>query len=291
MSATITQQVLADLDDNQATQLKILLERGIKIPPQPRVVERFRQQVVRGEKDLRALAQTLGEDPGIVSMLFKVVQSPAYRQYQPFDAVEHILQAIGIEQTRHLVEAIALRAAFPARGQSTAMESYWSRSRQVARLAMIIADARHGHCRVEPDQAYLAGVFHDCGVPVLMQRFPAYCEAMALNNPSKWAEIGAEDRKFFADHAVVGYLVARHWRLPDFVADVVRFHHDLDGSSAARPLVAILQYAVELYLRDQQVGNPEWPAQQGAVLDELGLAPIDEENFADDVLAALDACA
>lgn len=289
MSTTITQQVLADLDDNQATQLKILIERGIKIPPQPRVVERFRQQVVRGEKDVRALAQTLGEDPGIVSMLFKVVQSPAYRQYQPFDSVEQILQAIGIEQTRHLVDAIALRAAFPARGNSTAMESYWARSRQVANLAMIIADARRAHCRVDPDQAYLAGVFHDCGVPVLMQRFPAYCESMALNNPRKWAEIGAEDRKFFADHAVVGYLVARHWRLPDFVADVVRFHHDLDGSVAARPLVAILQYAVELYLRDQQTDNPEWPSQQGAVLDELGLAPVDEENFADDVLAALDA--
>ena len=30
MSTTITQQVLADLDDNQATQLKILIERGIK---------------------------------------------------------------------------------------------------------------------------------------------------------------------------------------------------------------------------------------------------------------------
>lgn len=291
MSPTLTQQVLAELDDNQSTQLKILLERGIKIPPQPRVVERFRQQLVRGEKDVRALAQTLGEDPGIVSMLFKVVQSPAYRQYQPFDSVEYILQAIGLEQTRHLVDAIALQAAFPARGNSTAMESYWSRSRQVATLAMLIADLRREHCRIDPDQAYLAGVFHDCGVPVLMQRFPAYCETMALNNPSYWAEIGAEDRKFFADHAVVGYLVARHWHLPDYVADVVRFHHDLDGSRKAKALVAILQYAVELYLRDQQSANREWPAQRESVLDELGLAPVDEENVADEVLAAFDACA
>jgi len=291
MSQTVTQAVLADLDETQNTQLKMLIERGIKIPPQPRVVEQFRSQLVRGERDTRALARTLSDDPGITGMLFKVVRSPAYRQYQPFDSVEHILQAIGLEQTRHLVEAIALGAAFPRRGNSTAFESYWARSRAVANLAMLIADLRRGECGVAPDQAYLAGIFHDCGVPVLLQRFPGYCEAMGLDNPARWAEIDAEDRKYFADHAVVGYLVGRHWRLPDFVCAAIRFHHDLAGSGAAAGLVGVLQYAVELYLRDVRADNPEWGAQREGVLDVLGLAPAEEETFAEDVLGALDTLA
>ena len=291
MTQTVNQAVLAELSETQATQLKMLIERGIKIPPQPRVVEQFRMQLARGEKDVRVLARTLTDDPGISGMLFKVVQSPAYRQYQPFGSVEAILQAIGLEQTRNLVDAIALGAAFPKRGGSTAFESYWARSRSVASLALLIADARRAECRVEPDQAYLAGVFHDCGVPVLMQRFPGYCEAMGLSNPARWADIELEDRKFFADHAVVGYLVGRHWRLPDFVCSAIRFHHDLEGSGEAANVVAILQYAVELYLRDQRTANPEWTGQCDSVLERLGLTIDDEECLADDIQTAFDALA
>ena len=45
-------------------------------------------------------------------------------------------------------------------------------SRAIAQLAMLIAGRRVTVCNIFPDQAYLAGIFHDCGVPVLMQRFP-----------------------------------------------------------------------------------------------------------------------
>ena len=138
---------------------------------------------------------------------------------------------------------------------------------------MLIAEDRFMVCNIFPDQACLAGIFHDCGVPVLMQRFSTYGKDMRLEDPGNWVNLAEEDARFNADHCVIGYLVAKHWRLPDFICDAVRFHHDRGriDDHATRSMVAILQLAIQIYTMDQGHDNVEWTAVRGEVLEELGL--------------------
>ena len=290
MSTSITQTVLADLSEQQAASLKILLDRGIKIPPQPKVAEQFRALVERGERDVRRLAQVLAADPGLTGMLFKVVRTPAYAAYQPFESLEDILQAVGLKQSASLVVAIAFGVCFPKKN-TPALEAYWARSRAIAQLAMLVAEFRSNVLGVSPDQAYLAGILHDAGVPAMMLRFPNYCEAMGLS-PGQWASIAQEDRKFFAEHAVVGYLIGKHWHLPDYVCAAIRFHHDLASTTPveAMGMVAVVQYATELYYRDQRVDNPDWPKQRAGIYEALNfVGQEDEQQTADAIFVAYDA--
>jgi len=290
MTKSITQSVIEELPEQQAASLKMLLERGIKIPPQPRVAQQFRSMVERGERDVRRLAHVLAEDPGITGMLFKVAQTPAYQQYHPFGSIEEILQAVGLKQTANLVTAIAFGVSFP-KGNTAAYEAYWARSRSVAKLAMLVEEMRVGSSGASTDQVFLAGTLHDAGVPVMMQRFPGYCETMRLTTPGKWSGLAQEDSKFFADHAVVGYLIARHWHLPDYVCAAIRFHHDLDATTpqGARGMVALIQYAVELYHRDLRVENPDWLGQREAVYEALDFSSVEQEQqCADAVFVAFD---
>ena len=101
-----------------AARIKRLLEGGIKIPAQPRVLEELRKLMLRKELDVRMLARVINQDPGLTAMLFKVVASPAYRQHQPFDSVEQILHAVGVRQTFNLVQAIALASTGDIRHHS-----------------------------------------------------------------------------------------------------------------------------------------------------------------------------
>lgn len=291
MSKSITQTVLAELDEQQAASLKILLDRGIKIPPQPKVAELFKAMVGRGERDVRRLAHVLAEDPGITGMMFKVARTPAYQQYQPFESIEDILQAVGLKQSANLVSAIAFGVCFPKTNKAS-YEAYWARSRAVAQLAMLAAEFRGDEIGIDTDQAYLAGILHDAGVPVLMQRFPNYCDSMDLSGPGKWADIVLEDRKFFADHAVVGYLIGKHWYLPDYVCAAIRFHHDLGATTPieAQGMVALIQYAIELYHRDRRVDNPDWKKQRESVYEALHFASQEDElQCADAIFVAYDA--
>lgn len=279
-------EIIGALDGQAATMVRRLFVQGVKIPPQPRVLEELRQLLRRREFDIRDMARVINRDPGITAMLFKVCNSVAYRQHQPFEAVDQILHAVGVRQTFNLVQAIALAGVVEVKRHHQVYEAFWARSQAVAQLAMLIADDRVSVCNIFPEQAYLAGIFHDCGVPLLMQRFPTYCAEMLLEQPGRWIALAEEDRKFSADHCVVGYLVSRHWNLPDFICDAIRYHHDIKsmGMHASRSMVAILQLAIEVFYRDQHVDNAEWTEVSEEVLSELGIHPDDFEERVDVIL-------
>lgn len=279
-------EAVRSLEGTEASQMKRLLERGVTIPPQPRVLEELRQHLLRKEFDVRVLARVIQQDPGITAALFKVVRNAAYQQHQPFETVEQILHSVGVRQTFNLVQAVTLAGMTDVKKNPRAYEAFWSRSQAIAQLAMIIADERIAVCNIFPDQAFLAGIFHDCGVPLLMQRFSTYCAEMNLGEPGRWTDLAEEDKKFSADHCVVGYIVARYWSLPDFICDAIRHHHDMLslGMHASRTMVAILQLAIAIYYQDQHIVNPEWAAVQDDVLAELGLRDDALPEFIDEVL-------
>jgi HD-like signal output (HDOD) protein len=279
-------EIASSLGLEDAVRIKRLLESGVKIPAQPRVLEELRILMKRSELDVRLLARVINHDPGVTAMLFKVVGNSAYRQHQPFNSVEEILHAVGIRQTFNLIQAIALSGAGEIKKNRHIYEAFWARSHAVGQLAMLIADERVAVCNIFPDQAYLAGIFHDCGVPLLMQRFPTYCAEMKLGISGQWIDLAEEDRKFNADHCVVGYLIARHWNLPGFICDAIRYHHAIGeiGQHEARSIVAIVQLAVDIYYRDQRISSPEWDQIKAEVLPELGLNEASLPEFVDIVL-------
>lgn len=285
-AATSIAAITKSLGAEDAARIKRLLAYGLKIPSQPRVLEELRTLLKRNEQDVRVLARVINQDPGMTALLFKVVGSSAYRKHQPFSSVEEILHAVGIEQTFNLVQAASLASAGSIEKNRVAYEVFWARSHAIGQLAMLIADERVAVCNIFPDQAYLAGIFHDCGVPLLMQRFPNYFAEMKLGAVGTWIDTQEEDRKFNADHCVVGYLVARHWCLPEFICDAIRYHHAIGElcSLDARTMVAIVQLAIDIHSREQRIANPEWYRLKGDVLPELGLSEDALPEFVDIIL-------
>lgn len=273
MANVTVSEAVRTLEAPDAAQVKRLLEQGMMIPAQPRVLEELRQHLQKKVFDVRVLSRIIHSDPGMVAMLFKACNTAAYRKLQPFDSVESILHAVGVRQTFNLVQAISLASLQDVKKNREAYEAFWARSHAIAQLSMLVADDRISVCNIFPDQAYLAGMFHDCGVALLMRRFSTYCSEMKLTEPGRWSTLAEEDKKFFADHCVVGYIVAKHWNLPDFICDAIRNHHEISrmGMLQSRSMVAILQMAIHLYYCEQAVPNPEWATNQEDVLGELGL--------------------
>lgn len=265
------------IDEKQA--LEQLAKQGVKLPPQPRVLIELQQLLSSDDYDARAVARVIGQDPGIVALLYRAARSPAFARARNAQSLEQILMVVGIKQVFNLVQAAALATALGDQARR-AFEVFWSRAHEIAQMAAIVAADRVSVCNVFPDQAYLAGIFHECGVPVLMLRFPQYCEKLRLDDATCWPDLSTEDEKFAVDHCSVGYLVARHWGLPDFVCDAIRFHHDLPEArtvGASVTLVAIIQAASHFYHRLHDVDDRLWQKIGPRVLTELGLGP-DEEN-------------
>jgi HD-like signal output (HDOD) protein len=271
-----------NIDADKAMQE--LVARGIKIPPQPKVLIELRRLLASDDYDARALAKIIAQDPGISAMLFKAARSPVFGRGKKFERVDQVIMVIGVQQTYNLVQAMALTTALSNKTRK-AFEIFWTRAQEVAQLAAMIAGDRVSICNVFPDQAYMAGIFHECGVPVLMLRFPDYCKALHLENACCWPNLAEEDARFQVDHCSVGYIVAKHWALPEFVCAAIQYHHDLprDELGAACTLVAIIQLASHFYHRIGAVDDPLWPKLRLGVLNELGLHADSEQEYFDEI--------
>ncbi len=252
--------------------------RGVRIPPQPQVLIELVELLASDDYDARQTAAVIARDPGLAAMIFKAVRSPAFSGGRAPDTLEHAIIRIGFRQTLNIARAVALSTSI-GDGKRAAYEQFWGRSRELAQLASLIADERVSVCNIFPDQAYMAGVFFECGVPVLMQRFPDYCEALLLDNRLDFPSLREEDQRFNVDHCSIGYLVARHWHLPEFVAQAI-LHHDSvprDELGAVRSLVAIVHLASHARLRALKIHDYNWDRIGPEVLSELGMHP-DELN-------------
>jgi HD-like signal output (HDOD) protein len=268
---------------NEAETLDRLATQGVKLPPQPRVLIELQKLLQSDDYEIRSVAKVIGQDPGIVALLFRAARSPAFARAKNAKTLEQILMVVGIKQVFNLVQAASLATSI---NDSTrrAFEVFWNRAQEIAQMAAIVAEDRVSVCNVFPDQAYLAGIFHECGVPVLMMRFPQYCETLRLEDATCWPNLSEEDSKFDVDHCSVGFLVARHWGLPDFVCDAIRFHHDLPEEKtigASVSLVAIIQVASHFYHQLHAVDDPLWGKIGSRVMSELGLGADEEQDFYD----------
>ena len=262
-----------------------LVTSGVKLPAQPQVLLDLQRSLAADNYSVRSLANIISKDPGLVAMIFKAARSPVFGRGKKIDNLEQVLMVIGVKQTYNLVQAVALSSAVSDSSRK-AFDIFWTRSREIAQISAIIAADRVSVCNVFPDQAYMAGIFHECGVPVLMQRFPGYCDTLHLNDACCWPNLAEEDEKFAVDHCSVGYLVARHWNLPDFVCTAIRYHHEMphDEMGASRALVANLQLAVHFYHGMNGIADTLWSKIGIEVLTELGIHPDDESEYCEEIL-------
>jgi len=271
----LTPEVQKQFDD--------LIQGGIQIPPQPAILLEIEKLLNSPRNNTNALAKLIGQDPGLCAVVFRVVNSPFYGLSKPIDNISKALVVLGINQLVNIIKGISLRNAIG--GKEAIYEKFWERSGDIAALSSVIAGKVISACNISPDQAYMAGLFHECGVPILMQRFPDYCKAFRLGEGRNWPDFREEDRRFNTDHTVVGYLVARHWNLPDFACQAIRYHHDrLHVGHTALTLVSILQMARHLYHKMAGLPETQWHEMQAQALEELGLGQEGLTEFEEDVV-------
>lgn len=270
------------IDTEQA--IKELAAKGIKLPPQPNVLIELQRMLASKGCNIKDLARTISSDPGITAMLFKAVRSPVFSSGKKFNSLEEVLMVIGIRQTCNLVQSFVLSTSISDATRKS-FNIFWTRSQEVAQIAALIAADRVSVCNIFPDQAYMAGIFHECGVPVLMQRFPDYCGKLRLDTATCWPSLAEEDAHFNVDHCSIGYLVAHHWKLPDFICKAILYHHEMphEELGAVRTLVAILQLAIHFYHRITRTDHQLWWKIRNEVLVELGISPDSEQAYYEEI--------
>lgn len=261
---------------SEETQLHTLLQ-GVDIPPCPAILVDLDAELRKDEPDPRDIARLISQDVALSGHLMQIVNSPAFARGRRLESVTQALTVLGNQQVFNLVVSQLLKVAL-AGSADARMDRFWESSALIARLSAELA--RRLRC-VRPDIAYTFGLFHDLGIPLIMKRFPKAREALAAANAAEELSFTeTEEQHLGTNHAVVGYFLARRWRLPDFVSEGILHHHDYvvlaepgRVSDQARALIGICVLAEHIIrLQANGDGEHEWAKAAPATCQLFGLS-------------------
>jgi HD-like signal output (HDOD) protein len=269
---------------------RTLLE--VEIPPCPDVLLRIITEMQREEPDFNKLTDLISADVSLAAGLLKTTNSPFFIRPQRARSVHDALSILGLRVVSHTVAGIILRKAFP---ESPSMVRFWDASARTARLCAWLA-MRLDMPGLNADDAYTYGLFHDCGIPVLIARFPEYKEVLAAANAEPVLEFTArEEERVQTNHAAVGCALAQKWWLPEDMYVAIRHHHQAKalepGSTlpaSSRMFIAASQFAE--YLSQQHLGlelTQEWTKLGPGCLHTLKIDDDDLSFLRDEAQAIL----
>jgi len=258
--------------------------RDITIPPCPELLLALRAEMDQTDPDPQVVADIAGRDVAMAASLIRTANSPYYARSRPVTSVSEALGLLGMRMTEKLLIAFLMRNSI--RVSSPLLEHFWDSSTRRALAMAHIARQLYG---VDPDLAYTCGLFGHVGIPILMQGVRGYAgtltEALARQDRT-FTE--TENAAHKTDHAVVGALVARTWRLPTPIYQAVRLHHDFtilrdkNTATEVRTLVAMALVAEHLVtLHEGAQEQREWALHGPACLAVLEVDAAELEIWID----------
>ena len=268
--------------------LDTLLEnslRDVGIPPRPAILDRIAGEMHKDEPDFKRLSAIICADVSLSASLIKTTNSPFFGFRSRVRSVSEALMVLGLDVASRAIAGIILRKVLP---DAPHLERFWDASARIARLSGWLAQ-HLAKGKLWPDDAYTFGLFRDCGIPILLKRFPGYADILTeANEDGERSFTAVEDARLPTNHAMVGCLLAQSWWLPEETCLAIRHHHDIavieipatSPALSSPHLIAIAQLAEHLVQRYSGLSHTsEWPKLGAACLRLLDLSAADIENI------------
>lgn len=249
--------------------------KGISIPIRPQVLAQLDGELRKEDPEPRVVVRLIGGDVSLSAAVLKTVNSPYFGLARKITSVAQAVSLLGLRGAAQIVTGLVLRSTVTGRAES--LERFWDSAEKVAGISSRIASAIP---RGPRDDAWCFGLFHDIGIPLLMQKIADYRQTLAIADQTTDRPFTAvEEERHATDHATLGFLVARGWFVPEHICEAILNHHDPSAfedaglvSAPAQTLIAInilAEHFHDEYFRLRS--NSAWERMGGPALDHLGL--------------------
>lgn len=190
----------------------------------PEVCQQLTRLLAEDRHDATDIAELISCDPVLTARLFDIVNKQSLSG-EPAETVSEAVARIDTDDLRWLLSSTAATSSFEQVDTAMVdMENFWHHSV----CCGLAAESLARRCRLEnPQRLFVAGLMHDIGQLVIYQAMPE----LAVKVLEKAGEVEsfryrAEKEIMGITHAEVGGALARRWRLPAMIEEVLAFHHE-----------------------------------------------------------------
>lgn len=176
-------------------------------------------EAVRDENmGARRLADIIQRDQSMAAHLLRVANSPAFAAAQSIVSLPQAINRLGLGTVSEIATSVAVKGKiFNVPKYERHLADLWKHSAAAGAWAREIARLR----RRNVEGAFLCGLLHDVGQPVLLQ---AVTE-LEKKSRTQW-DTDTVLATVWELHAEVGAELVRLWALPSWMAEAIGRHHD-----------------------------------------------------------------
>jgi len=250
-------------------QLDLRIQGGkLELPILPEAAALLFSMSKDDDFDPQQLESIVRRDAAMAAHLLRIANSALFAPRIPIISLRQAISRVGIFEIRKIALLFTCETrVFRVRGWETEVRKLFVHSLACGLFGQHIAKLAH----MNGEEAFLAGLLHDIGAPVLLQAL------VDLQRETRCAaQRAAVKRAVYERHARAGSDLARSWSLSSRLVEIIGFHHAPLSHQLTEKSAALVHLADDLarQLFEDQVEQDQ-PVAGEAVLDALELTPTD----------------
>ncbi|MDX1318699.1 MAG: HDOD domain-containing protein [Oceanospirillum sp.] len=271
------------------------IDERYKIPSRPEAVIAIAELMKAKNPSASEIADILKQDVFLYTSVLAAVNTPLFRLSHKITDLTHAITLLGLDK---LFAVIRLAALQNSMGKLGRLDRFWDTATEVAQLS---ADITTRVSDLDPHDSYTLGMMHDCAIPLMLESHPEYKAFLRdINGADLFGLTTQEEQRFGTNHFALGAQIARHWFMPDRIADAVEgqahYSEILDNPNGlpdqTKSLLCILVLAKDISSRYRRFwriyDSKEYQPELQKVLRFLGIPDIEYMDIREDLLHRLE---
>lgn len=204
--------------------LKRLEHDSLLVPAMPAIAVQCMKLLEDPNQTFKNVGKLVGKDPLLASRVLRLANSAAFPGKSQATTLEQAIARMGTEGLTLALVNYSMYQAFSSRDEriQSSFRGIWEHSLAVALIAKEIAEKLEGPKTVDSGAAYLVGLLHDVGKPVVAALL---LEAEKLVSGRKssvpWISHNVWKRVVDRSHRTIGVTLARRWKLPVEISNAI----------------------------------------------------------------------
>ena len=248
--------------------ISALIQNIDVLPALPQTVHKVQEAAEDPNVPLDEVADMLALDPPVSAKMLRLVNAAEFGVSTRVNDIRMAVKLLGLRETAIAVLSCSVIDMLE-KSKHFDYDTFWKEAVFAGSAAKAIA----AKCKVASRSAiFCAGLLHDIGRFAFSEVASGRYDKVDKNLYGE-ALIQAEQAEFGIAHPEAGHLLAKHWNLPEEIADAIRLHHAPDLATNLQEdvvVVALAAHMGEAYAREIKVDDTFW-AQSEAALNYLGM--------------------
>ncbi|RSD29935.1 HDOD domain-containing protein [Vibrio pectenicida] len=195
---------------------KTLISRINELPRIESVLQELLEMVNSDQIDFSELAKKMAMDQVLLARVLRMANSAQFGGVKGVSNINDAIVRIGIGAIRNLISSSILASTFP-KLETLNIKDYWASTFEVATIAGAIAK----EVKVDPNEAFIAGILHNIGELMIHSLEPE--KALEINQLVEKGGHSVEVQRevLGADSQQLGAALAESWKFPAELIDAI----------------------------------------------------------------------